>query len=49
MTEKLVDGGHVYIKCSNCNKPLVDLLIVGPNAKKPDGTPFIWNCVANCC
>lgn len=49
MTEKLIDGGHIYIKCSNCNKPLVDLLIVGPNAKKPDGTPFVWNCIANCC
>jgi hypothetical protein len=47
--EGLVDGGHVIIKCSNCNKPLVDVLIVKPNEKKSDGTPFIWKCVAECC
>jgi hypothetical protein len=47
--EGLVDGGHVIIKCSNCDKPLVDVLIVKPNEKKSDGTPFVWQCVAECC
>ena len=47
--EGLVDGGHVILSCSNCNKPLVDILIVKPNEKRPDGSPFLWNCVAQCC
>jgi hypothetical protein len=24
-------------------------LIVKPNEKKSDGTPFVWKCVAECC
>jgi hypothetical protein len=39
----LVDGGHVILKCSNCDKPLVDVLITRPN------DPFEWKVVAKCC
>lgn len=40
---KIKDGGNIVISCSNCNKPLVDLLITDPEAD------FNWKCVAECC
>ena len=49
MSNILKDGGHVILECSNCNKPLVDIFIVKPDAKKEDGSDFIWRCQAECC
>lgn len=49
MKDKTIEYSHVYINCSNCAKPLVDLLIVDPNAKKQDGNLFVTKCAAKCC
>jgi hypothetical protein len=49
MNNLLKDGGHIFLECSNCNKKLVDIFIVKPDAKKEDGTPIKWNCQAECC
>lgn len=49
MSSILKDGGHVILTCSNCNKQLVDLFIVKPDAKRDDGTDIIWKCQAECC
>lgn len=38
----LIDGGHIYLKCSNCNKDLVDIWITQPTA------PFKWRAKAKC-
>lgn len=48
-TDKLVDGEHVYLECSACNKPLVDIYITRPDAVSVDGKPFIWKVRAKCC
>jgi hypothetical protein len=40
---KIKDDGNVIIYCSNCNKPLIDLLITNSDAD------FIWKCIAECC
>lgn len=37
------DNGNLILKCSNCQKPLVDLFIVDSSAN------FNWKCVAECC
>lgn len=39
----LKDGGHVILRCSNCDKGLVDIWIV-----KPD-MPVEFDCLAKCC
>ena len=49
MSNTLVDGGHIILECSNCNKPLVDIFIVKPDAKREDGSDFLWRCQAECC
>ena len=49
MNNTLIDGGHVILECSNCNKQLVDIFIVKPDAKREDGSDFIWRCQAQCC
>jgi len=43
-------GGNVLLRCSNCNKPLADILITHPNKKIP-GTneTFSWDVRAKCC
>jgi len=38
----MVDGEHIIIKCSRCNKPLVDIWVNRPNA------PAISKIVAQC-
>lgn len=40
---KIKDCGNIILKCSNCNKPLVDLLITDSEAD------IKWKCVAECC
>lgn len=42
-TYGLVDGGHIILKCSNCRKELVDILITRPHETSR------WNVVAKCC
>lgn len=49
MNNLLKDGGHIFLECSNCNKQLVDIFIVKPDAKKEDGTLITWRCQAECC
>lgn len=46
----LKDGGHVLLRCSNCNKPLCDIFVTQPGKKMP-GTnePFEWRVRARCC
>lgn len=44
------DGGHVLLKCSNCDKPLCDIHITQPDKLIP-GTQekFEWYVRAKCC
>jgi hypothetical protein len=50
MPVKIKDGGHVIIRCSNCNKPLVDIWRTRPDAKDPaTGKTFEFKFVAECC
>lgn len=49
MSNILKDGGHIILECSNCNKPLVDILVVKPDAKREDGSDIVWKCQAECC
>ncbi len=46
----LEDGGHVIIKCSNCDRGLLDIFITQPRAIDPaTNKPFVWNMKAKCC
>jgi hypothetical protein len=46
----LQDGGHVIIRCSGCNKPLVDIWRTRPNQIDPrTNKPFEWKFIAECC
>jgi hypothetical protein len=46
----LQDGGHIYIKCSACRKPLVDIWITKPNLLDiTTNKPFQWKAIAYCC
>jgi hypothetical protein len=46
----LKDGGHIIIRCSNCNKPLADIWRTRPNMKDPRTSKlFEWKFVAECC
>jgi hypothetical protein len=46
----LQDGGHVILRCSACNKPLVDIWRTRPNQIDPrTGKAFEWKFVAECC
>lgn len=38
----LVDGGHLILACSNCDKKLIDIFITQPTA------PFKWRAKAKC-
>lgn len=45
----LEDGGHVIVRCSNCNAALLDVWKTMPNAvNKRTGQPFHWQLRANC-
>lgn len=45
----LVDGGHVYIRCSNCEAILMDIWRTSPDAINPlTKKPFLWKIRANC-
>ena len=44
----LVDGGHIILKCSGCDHPLVDIFIVKPDAVDHEGKPFEWCAIAHC-
>lgn len=39
---KIKDYGHTYIKCSNCDAPLVDIWVVDKDF------PVTWKLKANC-
>lgn len=41
--EGVVDGGHVYLKCSNCRALLVDVFRTRPHE------PEVWDLRAACC
>jgi hypothetical protein len=46
----LKDGGHVIIRCSNCNKPLVDIWRTRPQEIDPyTNKIFEWKFIAECC
>lgn len=38
----LEDGGHVVVRCSNCNVPLLDIWVTRPQEE------YEWNVMANC-
>jgi len=45
----LKDGGHVYLRCSNCNAILMDCWRTQPDAINPrTGKVFTWKIRANC-
>jgi hypothetical protein len=45
----LVDGGHVYLACADCQALLVDVFITNPQAIDPStGEPFAWRLKALC-
>lgn len=44
----LTDGGHVILRCSNCDRPLCDVFITLPNAKDRSGNPYQWRVRATC-
>jgi hypothetical protein len=44
----LVDGGHFVLKCSNCDKPLVDIWKTRPK-ETLDGSPVKTRLQAECC
>lgn len=45
----LVDGGHTYIKCSSCQKILVDIWHTQPNLiDTTTGEPFETEVIAHC-
>lgn len=46
----LKDAGHTILRCSGCNKPLVDIWRTRPNQIDPrTHKPFEWKFVAQCC
>lgn len=45
----LEDGGHVIVRCSNCNAGLLDIWRTLPHAVNPrTGKVFQWKVRANC-
>lgn len=46
----LKDGGHVILRCSNCDRPLADVFVTQPGKLVPGtNTPFTWRLRARCC
>jgi hypothetical protein len=46
----LKDEGHVFLTCSACGKPLVDIWCVKKDVIDPrTGKPFVWKVQALCC
>ena len=46
----LTDGGHIYLRCSSCDKGLADIYITQPEAIDPKtGEVFEWKAKAKCC
>jgi hypothetical protein len=39
----------ITLCCSNCDKPLMDVMVLDPNAKNPDGSDMEWRLQALCC
>ena len=49
-TKGLKDGGHVIIRCSNCDRPLVDIWRTRPEMNDPRTKKiFEWKFIAECC
>lgn len=44
----LENGGTTLLRCSNCNKPLVEIWHTRPN-ETLNGQPLVWLLQASCC